>query len=313
MTSSLISKLGAAIDNVLIAQSSDTINVKVFGERDKHIENLEAWSRALDEVATKLAEKLATARRERGRDLAAINALIKNTTTEITPVDVSEHATGHMPLSTPLSASPSTPLSTPLSTNGASDPTWTVIQKRKQPTGSRTLKQYTDAAKIRVLPPAHTEIKITTALSLNAISVPTFEQVVADGNLYYVSNADHFAIKIAGRLLHGNIGRIYTDEKNPEKIKDCRHQNKCIKSGKCDYYHDPAKFIGSQDHRNYIASSFLYAPSNSHYKNKARSRRFGSRENLDMDIVSMSEEEIGRFNDQVMHDLLCSLLCTRSC
>ncbi len=153
-----------------------------------------------------------------------------------------------------------------------------------------------------------TEIKITEALHLRAVSVPGFNYVKQDGQLYYVEAADHFAIKIAGHLLHGNIGTIYTDEKSPEKIKDCRFAAACSKHDNCDYYHDPLKFAGSKDRRNFVASSWLYAPPDGSYKNRPKSRRFGSLDHLDIDIVSLHEDEISRFHDQTMHDLLCSIL-----
>lgn len=284
--SQLLSKLSATIDNITIAQGSDTINVKVFNERDKTIEQLEQSTATLAVVVEKLAAKLARAQAERSKDIDAIQMLIKSTTL---PISLS---------------GPNLSFSSSLATNTSPD-TWNHVQRRK-PAANRTLKQYTDAAK-SVEPVSNnslTNIKITAALSLPAISVHTFEQVIADGNLYYVSNANHFAIKIAGRLLHGNIGTIYTDEKNPEKIKDCRYQHNCTKNGKCDFYHDPVKFIGSTDCRNYTASSFLYAGAGT----KTRGRRFGSRDNLDIDIVAMNEEDISRFSSQTMHDILCSLL-----
>lgn len=150
--------------------------------------------------------------------------------------------------------------------------------------------------------------KFTEALALKAIPVSTFADVRQDGELYYVTTAEHFAFYLAGQLFHGNIGVIYTDEKSPVKIKDCKFANECIKKGRCDYYHDPLIFSGYTDKRNFIASSWLYSPPNSQYKNKTRSRRFGSLEHLDMDIVDLQADEARRFYDQTMHDVLCSLL-----
>lgn len=152
-----------------------------------------------------------------------------------------------------------------------------------------------------------TRVKFTEALSVPAIRVQSFDQV-EPGELYYVESARHFAFKLGGLLLHGNIGVIYTEEKNPEKIKNCKFAAECIKKDKCDYYHDPAKFPGSHDRRNFIASSWLYAPPNSQFKNKLRSRRFGSLDYLDTDIVELQDEEVARFHDQAMHDLLCSIV-----
>lgn len=290
---SLINKLTTTVENVLIAQSGESINVKVFSDRDKLIENLESHKQALELLMNALMIKLELAQRERAKDISAMDALIKSTTVAIKP---------------DIDYKPALAILTPTPTSTPND-AWTTVQKRKQV--NKSLKQYTEEKNTQYTQPntniPTTNIKITEALSISAVTVPTFDQVLSDGNLYYVSNADHFAFRIAGRLLHGNIGTIYTNENTPIKIKDCRYQSSCTRA-KCDYYHDPAKFIGSRDHRNYIASSFLYAPGNSHHKNKARSRRFGSRNNLDIDIVNMSEEEIDRFNSQVMHDFLCSCL-----
>jgi hypothetical protein len=185
-------------------------------------------------------------------------------------------------------------------------------------------------------------------------------------------------------MFHGNIGMVYCDEKNPTKITNCKYGSQCIKQN-CNYYHDPIKFIGSKDTRNYIASSFLYVggaftgkphiePMNgqcykpdgqcykpdgqcykpdgqcykpdgqcykpnglertersgnsdkitltssingqsfhkAHSDTKTKNRRFGSRANLESDILALNEEEISRFHDQMMHDLLCSLLLAKA-
>ena len=162
------------------------------------------------------------------------------------------------------------------------------------------------------VPHEHSKIKLTEALQLSVIRVQNFNDVKQNGDLYYVESCDHFAFMIAGKLFHGNVGTIYTDEKNPEKIKDCKFATSCTKKDKCDYYHDPTKFSGSHDHRNYIASSWLYAPPDSQYKNRPRSRRFGSREHLDTDIVDIHGDEIDRFYDQTTHDVLCALLLYHS-
>lgn len=161
--------------------------------------------------------------------------------------------------------------------------------------------------KIQPIQQIQTTIKFTENLSLNAISVNSWDDV-PDVQLYYVKKADHFAVRINGHLLHGNIGLIYTEEKSPEKIKDCKFASNCMKQDNCDYYHDPLIFPNSNDVRNYIAGSYLYAPPDSHYKNRPRSRRFGSKKYLDVDYAALQEEEASRFCDQAMQDLLCSLL-----
>lgn len=146
-----------------------------------------------------------------------------------------------------------------------------------------------------------TNIKFTEALYLPAICVLGFNEVKADGKLYYIQGADHFAFKLNNKLFHGNIGTIFTDEKNPKKIKKCKYAADCIRKEKCDYYHDPKDYPGAREYRNYIAGSFLYGKCQ-------KNRRFGSRNKLDIDIVTMTKEEIERYYDQTMHDILCSML-----
>lgn len=151
-------------------------------------------------------------------------------------------------------------------------------------------------------------IKFTDSIWLGAIRVKSFDDVKQDGSVYYIEEADHFAFRLNGTLFHGNIGTVYTEEKNPQKIKDCKFAGACMKQDTCDYYHDPREFPGSRDHRNFIAGSWLYAPPGSAYKNRQRSRRFGSREHLDVDIVGLQSDEITRFKDQTVHDVLCALI-----
>lgn len=156
------------------------------------------------------------------------------------------------------------------------------------------------------------KIPITSEYYLYAKVVKEFSDLhdMVEGRLYYVENADHFALMISGMFVHGNIGKIYTNEKDPMRIKNCRYSGRCI-SDKCDYYHNPMFTSGCRDHRNYIASSWLYAPPVYPYKNKRRARRFGDRDNIDVDLPALSSEESERFLDQTMHDILCCLLLAR--
>lgn len=187
---------------------------------------------------------------------------------------------------------------------------WNVVTRKKEARIRHTYAGVTaEGPPILTYPtgPIKSLIKFTEALSLPAIVVGSFDAVKQDGDLYYVEPADHFAFRIAGQLWHGNIGSIYTDDKNPEKIKDCKFARSCLKQGSCDYYHDPLHFCGSRDHRNFIASSWLYSPP-TQYKNKPRARKFGSRDHLDLDIVGLHADEITRMRDQAMHDMLCAML-----
>jgi hypothetical protein len=104
---------------------------------------------------------------------------------------------------------------------------WTAVTKKKQTPSISLVKQIdnSDTSQIQL-------VNITKNLSLRAIIVGSFDDVKACGQLYYIKSADHFALKINDFMFHGNIGILYTDEKNPEKIKDCRFANNCMKSNK---------------------------------------------------------------------------------
>jgi hypothetical protein len=189
-----------------------------------------------------------------------------------------------------------------------SDPAWTLVQRKP-----RTL----DVIKTERVPAPRTlpqvggnyeRIPITQSVVLNAIPVRNFADVKCDGCLYYVTTCSHFAIIINGMMFHGNIGIIYTDSEDPEKIKDCKFTEGCNRANMCRYYHDPIVFQGSSDRRNYIASSCIYTSPSAMYKNRSRSRRYGSLEHLDTDMLGLNDEEKNRMYDQVMHDLLCALV-----
>jgi hypothetical protein len=280
--------------HLIDSTNNDSINVKAFGARESLIGQLSSFLTAVPDIISRVENILNKTNATHAKDLAAMDNLL-NKRTKAPPIEDKDNS-------------------------------WTVVTRKKETVkNQKNSKSYAAVTTLPkaplpivvkpspALPPAeivYSRIKFTEALSLQAIRVPTFDWVKQDGELYYVDSSDHFAFKLCGKILHGNIGVIYTEEKNPEKIKDCKFASSCMKLDNCDYYHDPVKFPGSKDHRNFIASSWLYAPPNSQYKNRPRSRRFGSRDHLDTDIVGLQEEEISRFQDQTMHDLLCSLLLT---
>lgn len=144
-------------------------------------------------------------------------------------------------------------------------------------------------------------IKLTPALGLQAIVCKSFGDVMQDGNLYYNTTHNHFAFKINGKLFHGGIGNVVSDS-IPCKVKDCKFRGGCSKGASCDYYHNPMLFANSKDVRNYTASSWVYT------KNNRDGRRFGSFDNLDVDITNIEPADRERFHDQTVHDVLCSLL-----
>ena len=185
-------------------------------------------------------------------------------------------------------------------------PPWTLVQRKPRPADIIKTERVPAPKTLQVME-GFERIKITDEITLMAIPVKSFADVRCNGCLYYVTSAAHFAVQINGFMLHGNIGIIYTDTDDPQKIKDCRFTDGCNRMSSCRYYHDPTVFQGSKDRRNYIASSFIYN-SPSEHRNRSRSRHFGSLEHLDSDILTLVEDEKTRICDQAMHDLLCALV-----
>jgi hypothetical protein len=164
----------------------------------------------------------------------------------------------------------------------------------------------------RMMPPpgfvTYSKIRINDYIYIEAKKVNDFSSVLSSGELYYVESADHFAIKIMEILIHGHIGLIYTNSDNPVKIKECKYRENCKKDN-CEFYHNPLVVKGSKDHRNFIASSWLYSPPTAiSNKYNIKSRRFGSKEYIDTDLNIISDEEVERFYDQTMHDILCTII-----
>jgi hypothetical protein len=140
-------------------------------------------------------------------------------------------------------------------------------------------------------------IPITESIGLNAVTVSGFSNVCKDSRIYFVENANHFAFYLNDNLYHGNIGKIYTNEKNPKKIKPCKFLSTC-NSNKCDYYHDPMLMVGSSDIRNFVSTSWTYE----------RGRKIGSVSNLDLELKMIEKEDAERYVAQTTHDLLVSTL-----
>ncbi|AMN83481.1 hypothetical protein D5b_00049 [Faustovirus] len=140
-------------------------------------------------------------------------------------------------------------------------------------------------------------VNITDTLALNTTIVKGFNDVLKDSRIYYVEKANHFAFYLNDNLYHGNIGKIYTNEKNPKKIKPCKFLSTC-NSAKCDYYHDPMLMIGSNDVRNFVSTSWAYE----------RGRKIGSIANLDVELKAIEREDAERYIAQTTHDVLVSTL-----
>ncbi len=211
-------------------------------------------------------------------------------------------------VSTQASAQTQGSINAPTAVKSLTNPAWTLVQRKPKPNDIIKSERVPSPRTLPPLSGTYERIPITSSIVLNAIPVRGFADVRCDGNLYYVGSCSHFAIIINGMMFHGNIGIIYTDTEDPEKIKDCKFVDGCNRANSCRYYHDPTIFHGSSDRRNYIASSFIYTSPHAIYKNRSRSRRYGSIEYLDSDILGLNDEEKNRMYDQVMHDLLCALV-----
>lgn len=161
------------------------------------------------------------------------------------------------------------------------------------------------AKKLQAKTAGRTAVEITPGVTIGAHVVQSFSQVLSNGELHYVPHCDHFAIRINGKLLHGNVGSIYPSEKAPERIKECKFLP--CGNDNCEFYHDPYKHVGRKDRRNYTTMSWMYVPSDVR-RNDTRGRRIGNRDNLAADLATCSPEEASRFRDQAFHDLLCALL-----
>lgn len=305
--------------SILDDANTESISVKTFETRENIISQLSNFLASIPTIASKIEAALARAKNTHAKEISTVDSLLSKTEASWTTVVRRQQPKPRAKISQPsYQAINRYDFSVLNDVDNKSDNKSDLIKNDNKTDNKNDLiktesikSESIESDSIKTVP-QYSSIKFTEALSLPAIRVPTFEYVKQDGELYYVESSDHFAFILAGKLLHGNIGVIYTEEKNPEKIKDCKFAASCMKQDKCDYYHDPVKFKGSHDHRNFIASSWLYAPPNSQYKSRPRSRRFGSREYLDTDIVGLQEEEISRFYDQTMHDLLCSLLLSHS-
>jgi len=265
---------------VVIIPAASQPDFQTINDRNNIITSLADAEAAAKDLLSAISSKLAAARQSQEADLSTLESLISRVKGK--PA-VCNSQNGDI-----------------LDNPSPDNTSWTQVVRRHVPAPPED----NDVDYNRPAP-----VKITEALALSAISVSTFGQVAADGQLYYVKNADHFAFRLAGKLFHGNIGTIYIDEASPARVKNCRYETGACRRPNCEYYHPPTikqrvSVRQSKEYRNFVASSWLYSPAGG----RQRSRRFGSRPNLDLDIVDMAGEDIDRFHDQAMHDLLCSLL-----
>lgn len=174
---------------------------------------------------------------------------------------------------------------------------WITIARKNRP--AKQLPQATSK---------NTPVTVKEWITLDAIHVDKFDQVKADGELYFVAPAGHFAIKIGNTLFHGNVGTIYDDEPILSRTADCKYVNGCTRET-CDFYHNPMRFPDTSNVRNYHNSMFSYSPAKS--KKYGHMRHFGSYSNLTDDIAELTANDAVFMRDQAFHELLCAMVASK--
>ena len=149
-----------------------------------------------------------------------------------------------------------------------------------------------------------TLVSVTPTSGIYARVVDSPNSVLADGCVYYLRTAGHFAVRVGPLFLHGNVGIIYDNAREPTKVKSCQYGTKCLNIGACKYYHDPLLFPGARDVRNFTNTSFIYNGSN----DRRGGRKIGSKDRFDADIVQLRPEDTAHYLDQVAHDFFCAML-----
>lgn len=145
-------------------------------------------------------------------------------------------------------------------------------------------------------------VPLTARLAVLARDVPSFDDVVQDGNLYWVAAADCFAFRIAGMLMHGNIGTIYASARDGHKVIPCHYGQRCNRRATCQYWHNPLT-CGGNERRNWTTLSWMHGP-------RHGMRRIGNRASLEEDVTSATPADARDLRLQVMHDLLCAIVTT---
>lgn len=281
----------------LLRSPESTINSSVYTEREEFIEKLETYKAAMADALQYVQNTINIARDIHLKESNIMRKLLKKETID----------SGHLPLLDEVKNYEKTNKAN-RDTTEVNINTSQTINKNIQKIPITTIhvqNSHNQSPKVIQLTE---KIKITDSLFLEAKCVPSFDKVQQDGCLYYLAKYNHFAIIIAGVMFHGNIGRIFGPKHNkePEKIKDCRFGITCVRNGDCMYYHDPKKFPLSKDVRNHISLSWLYMQPS--VRNNPYSRKFGDIDYLDTDLLSVNLSDLSKFDDQIMHDLLCSLV-----
>lgn len=161
------------------------------------------------------------------------------------------------------------------------------------------------------------DVAITDKLFIPSVRVidqlPAMQDIksgVESGFLYYsLASETFFMILNPGNVLvYGNIGEITPPVDSPRRVKDCKYHP--CRYENCCFYHDPFKYPGRSDHRNYIAGSWEYTGAMAGQKRQGeQSRMIGSYGNLDVDVDIVSEQSLDIYGSQIMHDILVYMIC----
>lgn len=179
--------------------------------------------------------------------------------------------------------------------------------------GSRRLSQPT-RQQVRLL----RDFKVEATIVPNTITgSEDILAAVTAGELHYIPQWNHFAFRVGPCVFHANIGQIHCgpppkgagpiEYHRPTRIKDCKNAQ-CPRTT-CNYYHDPAKYKGSLEIRNYMFDSWLYAPTAAGAR--CGSRRFGSGQYMEADLRVIGKDDARRFLSQTAHDVLCCIILSQ--
>lgn len=263
------------------------IDLRLVKDRRDGIAQIEKLANFLEKITPTVIQKLAEMRQE--------DHLITKNMVELidTAIQVPSAVANNTQITTQNTTS---------NTDISDETAWTKVVKNgiQRPRTSTQIIQSPISHVMRV--------QIVDNIYVMAHQITDLNGVRDDGTLYYLPAKDVFAIRFCGYVLRGNIGEIFINALTPTKIKKCKYDKNCSRV-KCDYYHDPISYPGSRDHRNFIASSWLYTPmSRSRNDGSSLHRVFGSRSTLSSDIFGLTKESVETFGDQLMHDLLCYIV-----
>jgi|SRR6185369_4380661 len=210
--------------------------------------------------------------------------------------------------------------------SAANEGAWTTVSKKKPsqpPVHSVPVRQSNNS--IPRMPNSGLEftmnkVHITDKLYIPGVrtmhSLPDMERIIrmADpGYLYYSHSTDTFFMLLnpGNMVIYGNIGEITPPIGSPIRVKDCKYYP--CKHDNCDFYHDPFKFPGRNDCRNYINNSWEYTGALAGQKRQGeQSRMIGSRSNLEIDVELINEQQLNIYGSQLMHDILVYQICKMS-